>query len=334
MSYFFPSGSLMIFIFCVYFTIQGCLKPISVFIPPGSLLDASETAAVVGGNVLTSQRLVDVVLKAFQVCAASQVNTRVSSIIVIFNIFYYLKNKLHPAGLAFQLEPPFLAFRNTSDSWKEGNPRIGGPKGIEKQIHAVTLSHVRSIVLAVDIMGSQMNIRRLSSSHTQFWRIFEGLRIIITLSISWIQQFNQFSRFILSCRVVWTMWRSVTKLSGTMRPLLAELEPWVNKNIIIIHFDNVTLFHTQLGFNVCPKFNASTNLCSMPIPAWNQVNPCPASYIILKSPSFCHYTPPHNLQVSTSWHSIFHILVLKMPRPFQSAPTHQISQDALDTSSV
>ena len=32
----------------------------------------SETAAVVGGNVLTSQRLCDVILKCFQVCAASQ----------------------------------------------------------------------------------------------------------------------------------------------------------------------------------------------------------------------------------------------------------------------
>lgn len=31
-----------------------------------------EKTAVVGGNVLTSQRIVDVVLKAFQVCAASQ----------------------------------------------------------------------------------------------------------------------------------------------------------------------------------------------------------------------------------------------------------------------
>ncbi|XP_045455884.1 5-oxoprolinase [Melitaea cinxia] len=51
---------------------QGCLNPVKVIIPPGSLLDPSENAAVVGGNVLTSQRIVDVVLKAFQVCAASQ----------------------------------------------------------------------------------------------------------------------------------------------------------------------------------------------------------------------------------------------------------------------
>ena len=51
---------------------HGCLIPIIVKIPKGSLLDPSADAAVVGGNVLTSQRITDVVLKAFGVAAASQ----------------------------------------------------------------------------------------------------------------------------------------------------------------------------------------------------------------------------------------------------------------------
>jgi 5-oxoprolinase (ATP-hydrolysing) len=51
---------------------QGCLAPITIVIPEGSLLNPSRTAAVVGGNVLTSQRVTDVVLKAFGACAASQ----------------------------------------------------------------------------------------------------------------------------------------------------------------------------------------------------------------------------------------------------------------------
>ncbi|KAF1983548.1 hypothetical protein K402DRAFT_465916 [Aulographum hederae CBS 113979] len=51
---------------------QGCLKPITVNIPKKSFLSPSDHAAVVGGNVLTSQRVTDVVLKAFQACAASQ----------------------------------------------------------------------------------------------------------------------------------------------------------------------------------------------------------------------------------------------------------------------
>ncbi|KAF5895808.1 5-oxoprolinase, partial [Clarias magur] len=51
---------------------QGCLTPIRVTIPAGSILQPSQNAAVVGGNVLTSQRVVDVIFRAFEVCAASQ----------------------------------------------------------------------------------------------------------------------------------------------------------------------------------------------------------------------------------------------------------------------
>ncbi|THH09814.1 hypothetical protein EW146_g8574 [Bondarzewia mesenterica] len=50
----------------------GCLVPLDIRIPKGSLLSPSRTAAVCGGNVLTSQRIVDVVLRAFHACAASQ----------------------------------------------------------------------------------------------------------------------------------------------------------------------------------------------------------------------------------------------------------------------
>lgn len=51
---------------------QGCLAPVKIHIPPGSFLSPSDKAAVVGGNVLTSQRVTDVVLTAFQACACSQ----------------------------------------------------------------------------------------------------------------------------------------------------------------------------------------------------------------------------------------------------------------------
>ncbi|CAO1636411.1 unnamed protein product [Jaminaea pallidilutea] len=51
---------------------SGCLVPVEVRIPENSMLDPSDGAAVVGGNVLTSQRITDVVLKAFKAAAASQ----------------------------------------------------------------------------------------------------------------------------------------------------------------------------------------------------------------------------------------------------------------------
>ncbi|ODV59527.1 5-oxoprolinase [Ascoidea rubescens DSM 1968] len=51
---------------------QGCLKPIEIIIPKDSLLSPSVDAAVVGGNVMTSQRVTDVVLKAFNIMSGSQ----------------------------------------------------------------------------------------------------------------------------------------------------------------------------------------------------------------------------------------------------------------------
>lgn len=46
---------------------QGCLSSIQVMNPEGSILNPSDQAAVYAGNTQTSQRVVDVILKAFEV---------------------------------------------------------------------------------------------------------------------------------------------------------------------------------------------------------------------------------------------------------------------------
>ncbi|CCD24391.1 5-oxoprolinase NDAI_0D00770 [Naumovozyma dairenensis CBS 421] len=51
---------------------QGCLDPITIKIPDGSILSPNTNAAVVGGNVLTSQRVTDVILKTLNIQADSQ----------------------------------------------------------------------------------------------------------------------------------------------------------------------------------------------------------------------------------------------------------------------
>ncbi len=50
----------------------GCLHPVEICVPAGSLLDPPPGVAVVGGNVETSQRIVDVLLGALGRVAASQ----------------------------------------------------------------------------------------------------------------------------------------------------------------------------------------------------------------------------------------------------------------------
>lgn len=51
---------------------SGCLRPVSVHVPAGSLLCPEPHRAVAAGNVETSQRVVDVLLGALQLAAASQ----------------------------------------------------------------------------------------------------------------------------------------------------------------------------------------------------------------------------------------------------------------------
>jgi 5-oxoprolinase (ATP-hydrolysing) len=58
---------------------EGCLRPLTFMIPEGSILNPSPTAAVCAGNPITSQRVTDVVIKAFEACAASQGDCNVFS---------------------------------------------------------------------------------------------------------------------------------------------------------------------------------------------------------------------------------------------------------------
>ena len=51
---------------------DGCLEPLTVKVPKGSLLDPQPPAAVVAGNVETSMRITDVIFGALQKIAAGQ----------------------------------------------------------------------------------------------------------------------------------------------------------------------------------------------------------------------------------------------------------------------
>ncbi len=51
---------------------EGLIEPIEILVKKDSILSPSKDAAIVGGNVTTSQRIVDVILKAFNISAASQ----------------------------------------------------------------------------------------------------------------------------------------------------------------------------------------------------------------------------------------------------------------------
>jgi 5-oxoprolinase (ATP-hydrolysing) len=50
---------------------EGCLAPITIHIPKGSVLNPSDFVAI-SGSTIASQRVTDLILRAFQACGASQ----------------------------------------------------------------------------------------------------------------------------------------------------------------------------------------------------------------------------------------------------------------------
>ena len=51
---------------------QGCLTPIKVICPENTILSPSKTAATVGCTTETSQKIADLIFRAFNAAAASQ----------------------------------------------------------------------------------------------------------------------------------------------------------------------------------------------------------------------------------------------------------------------
>ncbi|KAK7428185.1 hypothetical protein QQZ08_005251 [Neonectria magnoliae] len=80
---------------------EGCLRPLKFTIPAGSILNPSPTTAVCAGNPITSQRVTDVVIKAFEACAASQGDCNVVSFGIDGNIDPITETFVPDSGFGF-----------------------------------------------------------------------------------------------------------------------------------------------------------------------------------------------------------------------------------------
>lgn len=86
---------------------NGCLKPITFLTRDSSVVNPSYEAAVVGGNVETTQRIVDVMLKAFEAAAASQGTCN--------NFTFGINDKEH--GVSFGYYETICGGAGAGDTW-------------------------------------------------------------------------------------------------------------------------------------------------------------------------------------------------------------------------
>ena len=151
---------------------HGCYEPIAVEIPPGSLLDPEPPAAVVGGNVETSQRVTDTVLSAFAEAIPNQLPAQSQGTMNNLTIgsrdgesfSYYetigggfggrptkdgmdgvqvgMTNTLNTPIEALEAEYPLRVTRYALRDDSGGSGRFRGGKGIERQLEIEVLATV------------------------------------------------------------------------------------------------------------------------------------------------------------------------------------------------
>lgn len=114
---------------------EGCLLPIEFLVPKGTILNPSGTAAVCAGNPITSQRVTDVLIKAFKACAASQGDCNV------FSFGFGGKNEIGKEVFGFGFGETICGGSGAGEGWNGTsgvhvhmtNTRITDPEVLEKR---------------------------------------------------------------------------------------------------------------------------------------------------------------------------------------------------------
>lgn len=130
-------------------TNAGTFAPIKVHVPPGSLLDAHPPHAVAGGNVETSQRVVDVVLGALAQALPGSVPAASQGTM----------NNLTFGGTDPTTGEPF-AYYETLGGGTGGGPARSGESGVHSHMSNTLNTPIEALEYALPILVTRYCLRR------------------------------------------------------------------------------------------------------------------------------------------------------------------------------
>ncbi|KAL4958110.1 putative 5-oxoprolinase [Aspergillus filifer] len=157
---------------------EGCLAPIDVIIPEGTLLNPSGHAAVCAGNPITSQRITDVVLGAFGACAASQ---------GCVNIISFGTGGLDEHGVAI----PGFGVGETICGGSGAGPTWHGTSGVHVHMTNTRITDPEVYELRYPVILRQFSLRKGSGGKGAFRGgdgIIRELEFRIPLSVSMLSE--------------------------------------------------------------------------------------------------------------------------------------------------
>ena len=128
-------------------TNSGCLDPVRVTIPNGCLLNANRPSPVAGGNVETSQRIVDVLLQALAAAAPDRVPASSQGTM----------NNLTVGGRLADGSP--FTFYETLGGGTGGGPRGPGESGIQSHMTNTLNTPVEALENAFPVLVRRYRLR-------------------------------------------------------------------------------------------------------------------------------------------------------------------------------
>jgi N-methylhydantoinase B len=135
----------------------GLLRPIRVIAPVGTVVNAKPPAAVAGGNVETSQRIVDVLLKALAQAMPEQIPAASSGTM----------NNLTIGGIDPRSGEPF-AYYETIAGGMGGRPTKDGVSGVHTHMTNSLNTPVEALEYAYPFRVTEYSIRRRSGGKGKF----------------------------------------------------------------------------------------------------------------------------------------------------------------------
>jgi N-methylhydantoinase B/oxoprolinase/acetone carboxylase alpha subunit len=160
---------------CVYYVFRsllgldvpnnsGCLKPIEVIAPPGTVVNALPPAAVAGGNVETSQRIVDVLLGALAKASPERVPAASQGTM----------NNVTIGGYDDQKKVPF-AYYETIGGGMGARPDSDGPSAVHSHMTNTLNTPIEALEYAYPLRVLRYEVRRGSGGEGKF-RGGDGIR--------------------------------------------------------------------------------------------------------------------------------------------------------------
>lgn len=135
----------------------GLLRPIKVIAPSGTVVNSKPPAAVAGGNVETSQRIVDVLLRALAKAMPDRIPAAASGTM----------NNLTIGGIDPRTGEPF-AYYETIAGGMGGRPTKDGVSGVHTHMTNSLNTPAEALEYAYPFRVTEYSIRRGSGGHGQY----------------------------------------------------------------------------------------------------------------------------------------------------------------------